>query len=109
MPRITCSRDSKGNGAKGGEASWAACVAPPQPALEEPLVNFSTFPSRKHHVSGAPLQTHAGMRLQRCGEPCSYLVWLTDQGKEQNVPLVQLQKPPVVPLAVPGAGLAQHY
>lgn len=89
--------------------SCADCVISPQPVLEELQVNFSTFPSRKHHVSGAPLQVHAGMRLQRRGEPCSYLVWLADGEKEQNVLLLQLQKPPVVALAVPGAGLVQHY
>lgn len=65
MPRVACSRDSKGNCAEGGKVSYADCVISPQPVLEELLVNFSTFPSRKHHVSEAPLQVHAGMWLQR--------------------------------------------
>lgn len=37
--------------------SYADCVISPQPGLEELLANFSTFPSRKHRMSGAPLQS----------------------------------------------------
>lgn len=109
MPKVTCSRDSEEECAEGGKVSSADCVIPPQPGLEELLVSFSTFPSRKHRVSGAPLQSMLECSCRHEGSPALIYSGRLIKKRNRMCCFYKLQNSPVVALAAPGARPVQYY